>query len=99
MKRTDDNLKLFSGPLNKPITAAADKSPSPSGGLSDTISKVQAYRLYGRDNVDRWFKEYLIHPVSPAGLGKKKFIDRLKLEAVARANNRKPICGLQNGRN
>ena len=59
-----------------------------SGLLPDTLTKAQAYRLYGKNNVDRWCKENLIHPVFQAGSGKKKFIDRLKLEAVARANNR-----------
>ncbi|MEJ2884185.1 hypothetical protein [Pedobacter sp. GR22-6] len=88
MKRHDDNLKRLSGLLTEEITTGAEKEPLDSGQMSDTLSKSQAYRLYGRDNVDRWCKESLIHPVSLGGSGKKKFIDRLKLEAVARASNR-----------
>ncbi|NRF37575.1 hypothetical protein [Pedobacter foliorum] len=67
-----------------------------SGQVPDTLTKAEAYRLYGRDHVDRWCKENLIHPVVQAGSGKKKFIDRLKLEAVARANNR--VTALPGGR-
>jgi hypothetical protein len=81
-------LKHLSGLLNDAITIGADKALTESGQLSDTLTKAQAYRLYGRDNVDRWCKESLIHPVCLGGSGKKKFIDRLKLEAVARASNR-----------
>ena len=54
----------------------------------DTLTKAEAYRLYGKDKVKLWCKENLIHPVGVLGSGKKKFIDRLKLEAVARADNR-----------
>lgn len=74
--------------LKDAITAGADKAMVEFGQLPDTLTKAQAYRLYGRDNVDRWCKENLIHPVCMAGSGKKKFIDRLKLQAVARASNR-----------
>ncbi|MEJ2880413.1 hypothetical protein [Pedobacter sp. GR22-6] len=54
----------------------------------DTLTKAEAYRLYGKDKVRLWCSENLIHPVGMQGSGKKKFIDRLKLEAVARADNR-----------
>ncbi len=74
--------------LKDAVVAGADKALAESAQLPDTLTKAQAYRLYGRDNVDRWCKENLIHPVVKAGSGKKKFIDRLKLEAVARASNR-----------
>jgi len=78
----------LSGLLKEAITAGANKALVESGQLPDTLTKAQAYRLYGRVNVDRWCMENLIHPVVKAGSGKKKFIDRLKLEAVARASNR-----------
>lgn len=78
----------LSGLLKDAIPAGADKALTESTALPDTLTRAQAYRLYGSDNVDRWCQENLIHPVAMAGSGKKKFIDRLKLEAVARASNR-----------
>jgi len=81
-------IRDISGLLKEAVTAGANKALAESGQLPDTLTRAQAYRLYGRNNVDRWCKEKLIHPVARAGSGKKKFIDRLKLEAVARASNR-----------
>jgi hypothetical protein len=52
------------------------------------ISKAEAYRLYGRAQVDRWITEGLLKPsagqifISPSG------IDRKKLEAVSATSNR-----------
>jgi hypothetical protein len=46
-----------------------------------SYSKSEAYKLYGRLNVDRWLSEQLLQ------INNKK-IDRLKLEAVAAKSNR-----------
>jgi len=62
--------------------AGAEKALAGSGALPDGISKAEAYRLYGRGNVDRWLLEGLIQ-VSNAT------IDRVKLERVAAASNRR----------
>ena len=62
--------------------AGAEKALAGSGGLPDGITKAEAYRLYGRGNVDRWLQEWLIQ-VSD------KNIDRVKLERVAAASNRR----------
>jgi len=62
--------------------AGAEKALAGSGGLPESISKAEAYRLYGRGNVDRWLQEWLIQ-VSD------KNIDRVKLERVAAASNRR----------
>lgn len=49
--------------------------------LTDNFSKSQAYKIYGRSNVDRWIGEGLI------SLSDKK-ISRSRLEAVAASSNR-----------
>ncbi len=53
--------------------------------FADPLSKNDAYKMYGRSNVDRWLKEKLIC-VLP--LGSKGIIDRDKLEQVASRSNR-----------
>ena len=62
--------------------AGAEKALAGSGALPDGITKAEAYRLYGRGNVDRWFLEGLIQVSN-------KNIDRVKLERVAAASNRR----------
>lgn len=54
----------------------------------DKITKSEAYRLYGRTNVDRWFKEGLLKPAVSADKKSLKCIDRKKLEAIAANSNR-----------
>ena len=49
--------------------------------LKDNFSKSQAYKIYGRSNVDRWMGEGLI------SLSNNK-INRDKLEAIAASSNR-----------
>ena len=51
------------------------------------MTKADAYRLYGRSNVDRWLREGLIsigHPTETSQI----FFDRSELEAVAASSNR-----------
>lgn len=81
-------LKEFSFLLKDSVTGGTDKALMASGQLPDTLTKAQAFRLYGRSNVERWISEGLVNLVKQRGNSSKKFIDRLKLEAVARASSR-----------
>jgi len=54
---------------------------SNSGINQNKLSKSEAYRIYGRSNVDRWLRENLI-------LISDKHFNRSKLEAVAASSNR-----------
>jgi hypothetical protein len=56
--------------------------------LPDKITKSEAYRLYGRANIDRWFQEDLLKPTKTADSKSQKCIDRKKLEAIAATSNR-----------
>lgn len=78
-------LKELSFLFKDTVVQGADKALIESGQLPDTLTKAQAFRLYGRSDVERWIAEGLIHPVKLRDISSKKFIDRLKLEAVARA--------------
>lgn len=81
-------LKELSFIMLDAVSKGADEALQATHVLPDTLTKAQAYGIYGRSNVDRWILEGLIHPVKKQNSGSKKFIDRLKLEAVARASNR-----------
>ena len=67
--------------LKNATAEGAGKVLLSSGILCDQLSKTEAYKIYGRSNVDRWLSENLIK------ISNKK-IDRLKLEAIAASSNR-----------
>lgn len=66
------------------MVLAGDNSNASTDPSSETVSRSQAFLLYGRPVVESWIREGLIHPVK-VGSGSKKIIDRMKLAAVARA--------------
>jgi len=59
-----------------------------AGAMPTFLTKAEAYRLYGRSDVDRWIAEGLLHPAADCGKNQKKCIDREKLAQVAAASNR-----------
>jgi len=81
-------LKELSSLLKMAVTAGADKALLASCQLKDRLTKAEAYRIYGRYNVDRWLSEGLITLTSVRPSISKKTIDREKLEAVAESSNR-----------
>lgn len=56
--------------------------------IPERITKSEAYRNYGRTNVDRWLLEGLLKPDLTAGKKNQTRIDRKKLEAIAATSNR-----------
>ncbi|HXH99224.1 MAG TPA: hypothetical protein VNI52_03070 [Sphingobacteriaceae bacterium] len=61
---------------------------SKSGLLKPYLSKQDAYRLHGQSNVDRWIREGLLTPRKDGNASAKWRIDRIELEAIAKASNR-----------
>ncbi|WP_199120331.1 hypothetical protein [Pedobacter sp. ASV28] len=62
------------------------------------ICKAEAYRLFGRGNIDRWIIEGLIS-LSKSQSGSRLCLDRKKLEAIAASSNRityLPVAERQN---
>lgn len=57
-------------------------------GLQDWLTKADAYRIYGRGNVDRWVSEGLISSHPCEGGTSRKCLDRKELETVAASSNR-----------
>ncbi len=54
----------------------------------ERVSKSEAYRLYGRSQVDRWIAEGLFKPLKGQIFISSSGIDRNKLEAIAATSNR-----------
>jgi hypothetical protein len=67
--------------LTRSAAAGAAKALALCGNQPKAVSKSQAYRLYGRSDVDRWLAEGLIHAV-------KNRIDKAALERIASRSNR-----------
>jgi hypothetical protein len=73
--------------LNAVNTGVAN-AVAESRAINPLISKADAYRIYGRSNVDRWLTEQLISHLTVPGISSKKFLDRTKLDSVAASSNR-----------
>jgi hypothetical protein len=74
--------------MKNAILRGVAKAVPDHGVISPAISKADAYRLYGRSNVDRWLAEGLIKLSFTPGNTSKRFMDRNKLDSVAAASNR-----------
>lgn len=68
--------------------AGAKKAMIELGHISPTISKAQAYRMYGKGTVDRWIRESLIKPEKDGTNSSKMRIDRLEIDRISKASNR-----------
>jgi hypothetical protein len=66
----------------------AKKALINAGKLKPYLKKSEAYRLYGRSVIDRWIEERLITPRKDGDYSATWRIDRIELEAVAKASNR-----------
>jgi len=67
--------------LTRTAAAGATNALALCDHQPDAITKSQAYRLYGRSDVDRWLSEGLLHLT-------KKHFDRAELQRVAACSNR-----------
>ncbi|WP_183580227.1 hypothetical protein HDF18_13320 [Mucilaginibacter sp. X5P1] len=74
-------LKDFAHLLKISVTEGAEKALFNNGDLMARCTKAEAYRHYGRSNVDRWVQEGLIQITN-------KNFDRIKLEQIAASSNR-----------
>ena len=74
-------LKEFAHLLKTAVTEGAEKALTQTGGLPCKCTKAEAYRQFGRSDVDRWLQEKLIKISN-------KQLDRIKLEHIAASSNR-----------
>ena len=78
--------------LNKLLKDAAERGATIAlakmGHIKPFMNKSEAYRLYGRNNVENWIREGLIHPNKDnVGRNAQIRIDRVEIENVAKSNN------------
>ncbi len=66
-----------------------------TGALKAFLSASQAYKIYGRSNVDRWIKEGLISPQKDGDKNTAVRLDRMLLESIAASSNRISFFRLQ----
>jgi hypothetical protein len=53
-----------------------------TGALKPYISKAEAFRLFGRANLERWIADGLITPRKDGDLSSRWRIDRLEAESI-----------------
>ena len=56
-----------------------------TGQIKPYITKAQAFRLYGRKNIERWLNEGLLTPRKDGDHSAGWRIDRLELELIVKA--------------
>jgi hypothetical protein len=81
-------LKELSFLFKNAVETGAEKALGSSGVFKDQLTKAEAYRLYGRLNVDRWMREGLLKAASLNSPISKLMLDRKTLESVAESSNR-----------
>jgi hypothetical protein len=80
-------LKEFIPQLKNAVQEGASTALSQCAIRETVCSKAEAYRLFGRSDVDRWIAGRLLTPIAKNG-NVSKMIDRIQLERVAAASNR-----------
>ncbi|TWI15668.1 hypothetical protein [Sphingobacterium siyangense] len=64
----------------------ASKALLATAAAPTSINKTQAYRLYGRCNIDRWILEGILRPISIQT--SQILFDPAELESISDSNNR-----------
>lgn len=88
MYGTKLNLQKLTELLREAVRKGCNTALTQNSHTRASISKANAYRLYGRRNVDRWISEGLIGLLPDQGRTPKKCLSRKKLDAIAAASNR-----------
>lgn len=81
-------LKMLTHLLKAAVSEGAINALEKDCNVAAFLTKADAYRLFGRNDVDRWVKEGLITPRLKTAKSSKKYIERKQLERVAAASNR-----------
>ena len=74
--------------LAKAAEIGATRALAAVGSIKPYLNKQEAFKLYGRSNVNRWLKEGLITPRKDGTASANWRLDRVELETVSKASNR-----------
>lgn len=74
--------------MTESMELGAKKTLVELGLLTPYLSKQQAYKMYGRAQVDRWLKEKLISKIKDGTNSSSIRLSRMELETVSKTSNR-----------
>lgn len=74
--------------LSEAAEQGAKKALISVGKISPFISRSEAYRRYGKRQVDRWIAEGIVSVIKDGTNTSKTRIDLMQIETVAKASNR-----------
>ncbi len=70
------------------VNIGYEKALADNGQIKAHLTKAEAYRKYGRRQVDRWLREKLIDKIKDGTNSSSIRLDRTQLETVAMTSNR-----------
>lgn len=73
--------------LSEAAELGAIKALAKAGVIRPFINKSEAFKLYGRTNIEKWLKAGLITPRKDGAKSCQWRLERSELETVAKANN------------
>ena len=77
----------------------ATRALSAIGAIKPYLKKSEAYRMYGKANVERWLMEGLITPRKDGDNSAAWRLDRTELQAIAKASNRHSYLPVEDRKN
>jgi hypothetical protein len=81
--------------LGEAAELGATRALTLAGVLKPCITKAEAFRMYGRANVESWIKAGLITSNKDGDFNSKVRLDRVKLEVIAKSNNWKAYVAIE----
>lgn len=82
-------LPMLQRMLDDAAERGATLALTKAGNIKPFINQSEAYRLYGRANVDNWIRKGLITPNKDNKSNNSQVrIDRIQIESVSKRNNR-----------
>ena len=73
----------------------AKRALAEAGLIKPYLKKSEAYRMYGKANVERWLREGLLKPRKDGRASASWRLERAELESIAKASNRASYLTVQ----
>lgn len=86
-----EQTKALEKIIEQQIETTVNKTLVGTGSLKRFLKKTEAYRLYGRNAIDRWVSQGLLQSHKDGVSAGVYRIDRFELERVAKHLNYQPV--------
>jgi hypothetical protein len=73
--------------LSEAAELGATRALAQAGVIKPLVTKAEAYRIYGRANVESWVRAGLIPIHKDGDFNTKVRLERIQLEVIAKSNN------------